>query len=140
MARLLIIILALLPLAATTHEVVICTRVIDGDTIELSTGEKVRYIGMDTEEPESKLGEAVAQFNRKMVEGKVIRLEFDEELRDRYGRLLAYVYADDVFINALMVRWGLAKVMTVKPNVRYKEYFLQLQREAKEEGVGIWVE
>ncbi|MEE9558029.1 MAG: thermonuclease family protein [Candidatus Brocadiales bacterium] len=139
MARLLIIILALLSLTAATHEVVICTRVIDGDTIELSTGERVRYIGMDTEEPGSKLGEAIAQFNKKMVEGKVIRLEFDKELRDRYGRLLAYVYADDVFINALMVRWGLAKVMTVKPNVRYKEYFLQLQREAKEEGVGIWV-
>ena len=85
MVRLLIIILALTALAATTHEVVICTRVIDGDTIVLSTGERVRYIGMDTEESESKLGEAIAQFNRKMVEGKVIRLEFDKELRDRYG-------------------------------------------------------
>ncbi|MFQ5957126.1 MAG: thermonuclease family protein, partial [Candidatus Brocadiales bacterium] len=59
---------------------------------------------------------------------------------DRYNRLLAYVYVEDIFVNAVLVERGLARVKTVKPNVRYKKYFQQLQRRAKKDKRGIWAE
>ena len=136
--RAIIILLAVLCLAATPHETVQCARVVDGDTIELSTGERVRYIGVNTAEKKCRLGRIITEYNRLMVEGKNLKLEFDKERHDKYGRLLAYVYVDEVFVNAVLVRRGLAKVMTIGPNVRYKKYFQQLQKEAKEEGLGIW--
>ncbi len=116
-----------------------CKRVIDGDTIVLSTGERVRYIGVDTLEARGQLGCIIAEFNRYLVEGKDIRLEFDVERHDKYKRLLAYVYVDDVFVNAALVERGLARVLTVKPNVRYKKDFQRLQKKAKKERRGIWV-
>ena len=69
--------------------------------------------------------------NRRLVEGKPARLELDVQRRDQYGRLLAYVWVDDVMVNAELVRQGYAQVMTVPPNVRYQELFLKLQREAR---------
>jgi micrococcal nuclease len=126
------------PPSQTTHQV---DRVYDGDTIRLANGEKVRYIGIDTPE----FGEEIeyfaveaAQANRKLVKGKKVRLEFDQEKRDKYGRLLAYVYVDDVFVNAWLVENGYAQVMTIPPNVKYQELFLKLQRRAGEEGRGLW--
>jgi micrococcal nuclease len=117
-----------------------CTRVIDGDTIELSDGEHVRYIGMDTPEmrPVEEYAEAATEANRELVEGKTVIVVPDVELRDRYGRLLAYIYVDDTFVNAELVRRGLAQVATYPPNVRYQGYFLKLQREAREAGRGLW--
>ncbi|MFQ5862681.1 MAG: thermonuclease family protein [Candidatus Brocadiales bacterium] len=132
------ILLIIISLGATPFESALCKRVIDGDTIELSTGERVRYIGMDTLEPKGKLGNVIAEFNRFLVEGKEIRLEFDAEKYDKYNRLLAYVYVDDIFVNAMLVKRGLAKVMTVPPNVRYKKDFQQLEEEAKAANRGIW--
>jgi micrococcal nuclease len=85
----------------------ICTRVVDGDTIILSNGEKVRLIGVDTPEtvrpntPVEYYGKEASAFTKKMVEGKPVRLEYDWQQRDKYGRLLAYVYLmDGTFINA----------------------------------------
>ncbi len=72
-----------------------------------------------------------------MVEGQAVRLELDVQARDRYGRLLAYVYVGDVMVNAELVRLGYAQVMTVPPNVRYQAVFLKLQREAREAGRGL---
>ena len=102
-------------------------RVIDGDTIELENGERVRYIGIDT--PETKHPSKPVEYYRKeadsanqsLVEGKGVRLEFDIQERDQYGRLLAYVYVDDIFVNAWLVENGYAQVMTIPPNVRYAE-------------------
>lgn len=135
-------------------------KVVDGDTLILSTGEKVRLIGIDT--PESRnnrklkrdaertrkdmdtilaLGKRAAQFTRTLAEGKKVRLEFDIEKKDRYGRLLAYLYAEDgTFVNAEIVREGYATVLTVPPNVRYKDLFVRLQREAREAKRGLWRE
>lgn len=119
-------------------------RVVDGDTIKLVGGERVRYIGVDT--PETKhpykkvqyFGKEASAFNKKLVEGKKVRLEYDVEKKDKYGRLLAYVYVDDIFVNAELVKQGYAQVMTIPPNVRYAEYFRKLQNQAREEKKGLW--
>lgn len=118
----------------------LCTRVIDGDTIELLGGERVRYIGMDTPEmrPVEAYAKAATHANRELVEEEMVRLVTDVEERDRYGRLLAYVYVDGTFVNAELVRRGLAQVATYPPNVRHQEHFLKLQREAREAGRGLW--
>jgi micrococcal nuclease len=72
------------------------------------------------------------------VGGKRVRLELDVRTRDRYGRLLAYVWVDDVMVNAELLRLGYAQVMTVPPNVRHQELFVKLQREARDAGRGLW--
>ena len=122
------------------------TRVIDGDTIELANGEKVRYIGVDTPElhhPQKEV-EYYAQeaygANRRLVEGKRVRLELDVEERDRYERILAYVYVDDLMVNEWLVANGYARVATFPPNVKYAERFLQLEREARQAKVGLWAD
>ncbi len=112
-------------------------RVIDGDTIQVCCvfGDrvKVRYIGVDTPETHHPMrgvepyGKEAAEANRKLVDGKTVRLEFDVEQRDRYGRLLAYVYLEDgTFVNAWLVENGYAMVMTVPPNVKHQGLFLKL--------------
>jgi micrococcal nuclease len=122
-------------------------RVVDGDTIQvrLADGlEKVRYIGVNTPEThhpsrgEEPGGQAAHAVNRRLVEGKRVRLELDVQLRDRHGRLLAYVWVAGTMINAELVRLGFAQVMTVPPNVRYQALFVQLQREARDAGRGLW--
>ena len=122
-------------------------RVVDGDTIHVRIGarvEKVRYIGVNTPEVhhptkgEEPGGREAAEVNRRLVEGQAVRLELDVQERDRYGRLLAYVWIGDLMINAELVRLGYAQVMPIPPNVRYQEMFLKLQREAREAGRGLW--
>jgi micrococcal nuclease len=73
-----------------------------------------------------------------LVGGRRVRLELDVQERDRYGRLLAYVWIGDLMINAELVRRGYAQVMTVPPNVRYQALFLRLQRDARGAGRGLW--
>ncbi len=119
-------------------------QAVDGDTILLATGERVRYIGINT--PETKhphkgieaYGEEAARFNKKLVEGKWVTLEFDAQKRDRYGRLLAYVYVDGMFVNAKLVEDGYAQVYTFPPNVKHAELFIRLQRGARGAGRGLW--
>jgi micrococcal nuclease len=122
-------------------------RIVDGDTIYVDVGghtEKVRYIGMDTPEThhptrgEEPGGREATAVNRGLVEGKTVRLELDVRQRDRYGRLLAYVYVGETMVNAELVRLGYAQVMTVPPNVKHASLFLKLQREAREAGRGLW--
>lgn len=119
-------------------------RVIDGDTIKLSNGERVRYIGIDTPElhhpkkPVEYLAKEAKEFNERLVGAKVVRLEFDVEKRDKYGRLLAYVYVGDTFVNAKIIEEGYAQILTIPPNVKYAEEFLRLQRKAREENRGLW--
>jgi micrococcal nuclease len=123
------------------------TRVIDGDTIEVSIdGQiyKVRYIGIDTPETvhptkgEEPYGREACDKNKELVEGEIVTLEKDVSEIDQYGRLLRYVYVGSLFINAELVRLGYAQVATYPPDVKYQDLFLQLQREAREEGRGLW--
>jgi micrococcal nuclease len=120
---------------------------VDGDTIEVNIGGdlyKVRYIGIDTPETvhptrgEEPYGKEAATKNKELVEGKIVTLEKDISETDKYGRLLRYVYVGDTFVNAELVRLGYAQVVTYPPDVKYQDLFLQLQKEAREEGRGLW--
>jgi len=132
--------------------VVSVVRVIDGDTISVcclaGREERVRYIGVNTPEVhhptkgEEPGGREATEVNRQLVGGRQVRLDLDVQERDRYGRVLAYVWMDRggeaVMVNAELVRRGYAQVMTIPPNVKYQELFLKLQREAREVGRGLW--
>jgi micrococcal nuclease len=128
---------------------VFVSRVIDGDTVELMNGEKVRYAGIDAPEIKKKVkgkwmkdpqpyGLAAFQFNRKRVEGRSVYLELDQRGRDDYQRLLGYLFVDGVMVNALMVQEGYARVSLYPPNLKYAVLLLGLQREAWEKQRGIW--
>lgn len=115
-------------------------RIIDGDTIEVSDATRVRYIGIDTPETGDCRGEGAKMVNESLVGGKKIKLEDDIEKLDKYGRRLAYVWVDGLFVNEELVKRGVATVITYPPNVRYVDRFLEAQQEAKEERLGIWGE
>lgn len=120
------------------------TRVVDGDTLVVGGDERVRLIGVDTPEsvkpgtPVECFARESAAFLERLVEGRQVRLVRDVEPRDRYGRLLAYVYRGDLFVNEELVRRGYASVATFPPNVRHVATFLRAQREARAEGRGLW--
>jgi len=133
-------------------------RVVDGDTLQLETGERVRLIGIDTPEMHTsdklyrdsqrsgedirtiqELGRRAYEFTRKLVEGKRVSLEFDAEKYDKYNRLLAYVYLKDgTFVNARIIQEGYASLMTIPPNVKYADLFLKLYQEARKNQRGLW--
>ena len=140
------LLLATVP-AASADLTGVVVRVVDGDTVHVRLGdriEKVRYIGVNTPELHHPTkgrepgGEEAARVNEELVGGKRVRLELDVQSRDRYGRLLAYVWVGDVMVNAELVRRGFAQVMTVPPNVRHQGLFLILEREARTVGRGLW--
>ncbi|MFC1647143.1 thermonuclease family protein [Patescibacteria group bacterium] len=120
------------------------TRVIDGDTIRLKNGEKVRYIGIDTPEiseiksNKSCFSVEAKNENEKLVLGKVVRLEKDISEIDKYGRLLRYVYIDDIFVNEFLVEKGFATISTYPPDVKYADILLEAQNSARENGFGLW--
>ncbi len=116
-------------------------QVIDGDTIIIEGDYRVRYIGIDTPEIRPTVeayGLEAWQANRELVEGKEVRLERDVSETDRYGRLLRYVYVDDVFVNAELVRQGLAEVKSYPPDTKYQDYFEELESLARKSGLGMW--
>jgi micrococcal nuclease len=124
-------------------------RVIDGDTIEVSIdgrAEDVRYIGVDTPEsvtpgePVECFGRRASAFNASLVEGREVRLRFDRELRDDYGRLLAYVYAGSRLVNAELLRRGYARTLSIAPNDSRAGAFTRLEAAAGRAGRGLWGE
>jgi micrococcal nuclease len=143
-----------------TYDNILVTRAVDGDTLVLENKERVRLIGIDTPEMHESsklhrdsqrsgqdiktiiaLGRRSYAFTRNLVEGKRVRLEFDVEKRDRYERLLAYVFLlDGTFVNAEIVKQGYASLMTYPPNVKYADLFKDLYREARENNRGLWQE
>jgi micrococcal nuclease len=129
-----------LPPLATASGTGYVSRVIDGDTIVLSSGEHVRYIGMDTPEmnPEEPFAREATQANRDLVEGKTVRLEKDTSETDRYGRLLRYVYVGDKFVNLELVRLGLAEAKSYPPDTRYQLVLDAIEVEARLAGRGMW--
>jgi micrococcal nuclease len=116
-------------------------RVIDGDTIEIEGGDRVRYIGIDTPEVYPSVdyyGMEAWEKNRELVEGCLITLERDVSDRDHYGRLLRYVYVDGVFVNAELVRLGFARAVQYPPDTRHSELLERLEEEAREAHRGLW--
>jgi micrococcal nuclease len=123
------------------------TRVVDGDTLEVrldGRSEKVRLIGVDTPEsvrpgtPVECYAKAASAETRRLVGGRRVTLRFDVERRDRYGRLLAYVYRDGLFVNAALVQRGYARTLTIPPNVEHAGELARLARTARHEGRGLW--
>lgn len=102
-------------------------RVIDGDTVVIEGGRKVRYIGMNTPEtvdprkPIQCFGREASNYNKELVGGKMVRLEKDVSETDRYDRLLRYVYVDNIFVNLKLVEDGYARVSTFPPDVKYQK-------------------
>jgi micrococcal nuclease len=119
-------------------ETVTVASVVDGDTIELTNGRRVRYIGINTPERDQPYYPEATALNRQLVEGKNVQLEFDLETFDQYGRSLAYVWSEGRLVNLTIVQEGYANAFTVPPNVRYEELFRQAEREAREAERGLW--
>lgn len=123
-------------------------RVVDGDTIIIDmdgTKERVRLIGLDApesthpdEERNTEYGEISSEFTREALEGKKVSLEYDLQERDKYGRILAYVYKDKKMFNKILIMEGHAKAVTYPPNVKYTDEFIRLEKEAKKSQKGLW--
>lgn len=126
------------------YEKITVSRVVDGDTIELSNGKKVRYIGINTPETVNPntdvqcMGKEASAKNKELVLGKEVRLEKDVSETDRYGRLLRYVYVGDLFINDYLVRQGYAEASAYPPDVKYQSQFNQAETEARDNNRGLW--
>jgi micrococcal nuclease len=148
MKKLIIIILLIIIQGCSTAEnsryVSRVVYINDGDTVRLANGESVRYLGIDTPEMDYKtfshehMAKEAKEFNKDLVYGKTVRLEFDVEKRDKYGRLLAYVYVDDIFVNAKLIEEGYARLLVFPPNTRHADYLLELQNKARENKKGLW--
>jgi micrococcal nuclease len=133
------------PAALETVRVV---RTIDGDTIEVERSNKqrvqVRLIGVDTPEtvhpskPVQPYGPEASAYTKERLTGKTVQLEYDVERTDKYGRTLAYVWLGQELFNATLVQEGYAQVMTIPPNVKYADLFVQLQVKAREAKRGLW--
>ena len=122
-------------------------KVVDGDTIEISGGERVRLIGIDTPEtkdpkrPVGCYGAEASRFTATVLPpGTPVRLVGDAEQRDRYDRLLAYVYrrADGMFVNAELLRRGYAQLLTIPPNVAHTDEFVAIAAQARDGSQGLW--
>ena len=113
-------------------------RVIDGDTIVMADGARVRYIGMDTPERGEPFFDEATEYNRRLVEGRRVQLVEDESETDRFGRLLRYVLAGDILVNAELVREGLAEAKRYEPDVKFADCFDALMQEARDAKRGMW--
>ncbi|MDO5717889.1 MAG: thermonuclease family protein [Tissierellia bacterium] len=117
------------------------TRVIDGDTLEIKFEDgikKLRLIGIDAPESvhpdkdkNTEFGKIASEFTKQRLENKKVGVEYDAQLFDRYGRVLAYIYLDGEMYNEIMLREGMATIMTISPNVKYVDRFFESQEEAK---------
>ena len=126
------------PTPTGTGETARVAFVVDGDTVELAGGRRVRYIGVNTPEIDQPYAADATAFNASLVAGQKVWLEPDTQASDQYGRLLAYVWVGDTFVNLELVRQGYAVAYTVPPNVRHADAFVRAEREAREAERGLW--
>lgn len=119
--------------------------VLDGDTIELTDKRRIRYIGINTPELNSKLkikpecfATQSAEINKQLVQNQEIEMEKDQSEKDIYGRYLKYVWIDGVFINDFLVRQGFAKIENIPPDTKYAVDFKNAQTEARNDKRGLW--
>ncbi|MBW2565728.1 MAG: thermonuclease family protein [Deltaproteobacteria bacterium] len=131
--------------AASASSFVLVRWVDDGDTVVLADGRRVRYCGINApevahkERPAQRFGPEAKDVNRKLVFKKPVRLEFDREKHDQYGRVLAYLFLKDgTFVNAELVKSGCAHYVFRRPNKKYDALLLRLQRKAMGKKVGMW--
>ena len=125
-------------------------KVVDGDTIQIDYNgkkEKVRMIGIDTPESvhpdetrNNENGKIASEYTKKLLTDKEVTLELDVQERDKYGRILAYVYLNGKMINKKLLEDGYAQVATFPPNVKYVKEFTKIQEKAKEAEKGLWAE
>lgn len=126
-----------------TEQAIQVVRVVDGDTIEIETGQRVRLIGVDTPElnngnnPDCYAQEAY-EFTREELEGQTVRLEKDVSDTDRYGRLLRYVYLEGQLFNKTLVREGYANARSYPPDVSQQESLRIAEQDARNEEIGLW--
>ena len=120
-------------------------RVLDGDTFRTSHGERIRLLGINTPEiahensPAQPLGHAATQALKRMIDGQTVRLAFDKQRKDAYGRTLAQVYLrGGLWVNGELVRLGMAHVYTFTPNFRWASRLLALEKAARRARLGIW--
>jgi len=122
----------------------VVARVIDGDTIELANGKKVRYIGIDAPElvhpqkPVECFAQEAKKANQQLVEEKQVRLEKDISETDQYDRLLRYVYVNGTMVNDYLVRQGFAHTLTFPPDVAFANQLREAEQEARENNRGLW--
>ena len=125
------------------------TDVIDGDTLIVDIGGKeykVRYIGIDAPEIDHEnntaelMGYKALEINKKLVLGKDVEFEKDVSGTDKYGRLLRYVWIEGVMINEKLVREGYAQILTIPPDIKYKNSFIEAERYARNNNIGLWAD
>jgi micrococcal nuclease len=117
------------------------SRVVDGDTVELSRSGRARLIGVDTPEVYGGVecfGREASAFAERELAGQTVRIRPGVQERDRYGRLLVYLYVDGDMFNEVLVRRGYASALTVPPNVEHADTFVKLAREARRRNAGLW--
>jgi micrococcal nuclease len=122
----------------SVYEQALVTSVIDGDTVELADGRRVRYLGIDTPESGEYYAEEATARNKELVEGKTVELQRGKRDQDEYGRLLRYVYIDGVFVNAELIVQGYATAYIFDPDDRYSQILVQLEQYAKMKNRGLW--
>jgi len=140
LAILLLFILIWLPGCAGVPDAGKVLRVIDGDTIVIEGGHHIRYIGIDTPEKGQSYYEEATEYNKALVAGKTVRLETDVTNKDKFGRLLRYVYVGDVLVNLKLVKQGYAEVYPkdIFPDNKHYDLLKEAEVAARQEGKGIW--
>lgn len=128
------------PLIVAKADLFLVVRIVDGDTIELENGDRVRYIGIDTPEKGDPYYSEASRANSALVLNKKVRLEKDISETDRYNRLLRYVYVGDLFVNLELVNSGFAKSYTYPPDIKYSDQFVSAQSEARILKKGLWAD
>jgi len=134
--------------SSTVKNTTVVTNVVDGDTMDISINnkeERIRLLLVDTPEtkhptkPIQPFGPEASQFAKNTLEGKEVTIELDVSERDKYGRLLAYIWIDGKMFNEMLLEKGLARVAYVyAPNTKYVDQFYEIQKKAQKQGVGIW--
>jgi micrococcal nuclease len=116
----------------------VVVRAIDGDTVELSDGRRIRYIGVDAPEAHAAGGAAATARNRDLVQGKTVRLEFDHDRHDRFGRVLAHVWVGENLVTVELASEGLVATALFPPNLLHADALLKAQEEARIAHRGVW--
>src|SRR5437762_3817893 len=117
---------------------IIVTRILDGDTVVTNDNKHIRYVGINTAEKGEAYSHEAAQLNEQLVLGKPVHLEFDKQEKDRYNRVLAYVFVEDIFVNEKIIQQGLAITDFMQKNMLYEERLQNAQTYAKEHCLGMW--